>query len=481
MPYELKIIRKSDDVSEIIRNFAAHKKAQAYIVCCLPCGREGLLLLSKQHRCTGLRLGSTIHYMNIIKKAFTYFWLHIWKYKAVERQHKKLVEQLKNEHRPVNVVFMALDVSLWRYQHVYELMANDERFRVCVVISPCPLREDPDKDAEGLRLFFKEKGVNYIDYIHGEPAYDIRNELKPDIIFYTQPYEYLLQKEHDCLSFYDRLICYLPYAFNSFKKWSYNLHFCNQAWRLYYTDKYALTDAMTTTSNNGRNVRIVGYANADEYLRDNHLDVWKDIKDGKNRKRIIWAPHFTINENNSAIPPRSNFLWMAELMITIAKEYEDTLQIAFKPHPALLTQLYKNAEWGKEKADNYYDMWNKMPNTQLEEGQYIDLFMTSDAMIHDSASFSVEYHFSQKPVMFVLNKNTQDVSSLNIIGRKAMDLHYKGAAESDIRTFINDVVLNSNDSLFPQREHFYQEYLLPPNGKSVSQNVVDDIVTSLNL
>lgn len=44
-----------------------------------------------------------------------YLWLHGWKYRAIERQHKRLVRQLIREHRPINVVFLALDISLWRY------------------------------------------------------------------------------------------------------------------------------------------------------------------------------------------------------------------------------------------------------------------------------------------------------------------------------------------------------------------------------
>ena len=58
-----------------------------------------------------------------IKMILNYLWLHGWKYRAIERQHKRLVRQLIREHRPINVVFMALDISLWRYQEIYELMA----------------------------------------------------------------------------------------------------------------------------------------------------------------------------------------------------------------------------------------------------------------------------------------------------------------------------------------------------------------------
>ena len=61
--------------------------------------------------------------MNIIKKALNYLWLHGWKYRAMERSHQRIVELLRMEHRPLNVVFIAIDISLWRYQRLYELMA----------------------------------------------------------------------------------------------------------------------------------------------------------------------------------------------------------------------------------------------------------------------------------------------------------------------------------------------------------------------
>ena len=86
--------------------------------------------------------------MNVIQKTLNYLWLHGWKYRAMERCHQRQVEQLRKEHRPLNVVFMAIDISLWRYQHLYELMAQDSRFLPTIVLSPCPLRENPDGDAE---------------------------------------------------------------------------------------------------------------------------------------------------------------------------------------------------------------------------------------------------------------------------------------------------------------------------------------------
>lgn len=414
--------------------------------------------------------------MALIKKVTEYLWLHLWKYKATERQHRKLVEQLSG-HSPVKVVFFAIDIALWRYQHLYELMAADSRFQPTIVLSPCPGRKQREQDAAGLRRFFDSKNTTYIDYHEGDKPYDVKGIINPDIVFYPQPYEHLLCPEHDCLNFYDRLVCYASYYFPIGVQWAYNLHFSNRAWRIYYSLPYQIDLAKKKAFNHGCNTRMVGYANADDFLKRQHVDAWKQMADGKPRKRLIWAPHFSI----CSPPYRSNFLWMADLMVDIAKTYSDQLQIAFKPHPALLTQLYGHGQWGKERTDAYYKEWETMENTQLETGEYIDLFMTSDAMVHDSASFVAEYHYSQNPVMFVARDLTPIMADVSTVGKAAYDAQYIGETESDVRQFIDHVVLAGEDPLKSKREAFFRDSLLPPNNKSVAQNILDDIIESLQL
>lgn len=418
--------------------------------------------------------------MAFIKKVTEYLWLHLWKYKATERLQRRLECQLSGR-LPVRVVFYAIDLALWRYQHLYELMASDSRFLPAIVLSPCPGRKQREQDAEGLRQFFDGKGIEYIDYHDGQQPYDVKGILRPDIVFYPQPYEHLLCPEHDCLNFYDRLVCYASYYFPIGTQWAYNMHFSNRAWRIYYSLPFQSDLARKKAFNHGRNVRIAGYANADDFLQPHHQDVWKQMTDDKKRKRLIWAPHFSIVSEHHMLPPRSNFLWMAELMMTLAKEYSDQLQIAFKPHPTLLTRLYNHEQWGKERTDAYYKAWETMDNTQLETGKYIDLFMTSDAMIHDSASFVAEYHYSQRPVMFVARDLPSVMTDVSMVGKEAYDVCYIGSSESDIRHFIEDVVLCNDDSLKARRHVFFSNYLLPPNNMSVAENIFNDIVQSLSL
>ena len=417
--------------------------------------------------------------MNTIKKALNYLWLHVWKYRAVERAHRRYIRSM--EDRPVRVVFFAMNISMWRYQHLYELMAKDRRFEVTVVLSPAAdyHREQQQKELERLRKHLNEHLIPFIDYKTDEEPYDVKTKLNPDLVFYPQPYEHLLCPQHDCMHFYDRLVCYYPYAFwTSTGKWSYDFHFHNLAWRLYYSTPLHLQEAQRVATNHGRNVRVVGYPNADDYLRGTYDQVWKPT--GRQLKRIIWAPHYSIVPE-FGLPPRSNFLWMADLMLQIAHEQGDRLQLAFKPHPRLINELYRHPNWGQQRTDAYYAQWQQGENTQLEAGDFIDLFMTSDAMIHDSGSFAVEYHYTRQPVMFVSSDMSPILSTQSEFGRKAYDLHYIGKDEADVRRFIDDVVLGNNDPLRPQREQFFNDYLQPPHGKTVAENTLDDIIESLEL
>lgn len=417
--------------------------------------------------------------INLINKALRYVYLHGYQYRVIDKRHKDYVRQLRRRGGPVRVVFFAMSVSMWRYQHLYELMLGDERFLPVIVVSPSIdyNAEQQRNDVQALRDYFKSKEMAYIDWNEGTPA-DVKGEIDPDVVFYPQPYEKLLTPAHDVTAFYDRLVCYYPYAFwTSTGKWSYDFHFHNLAWRLYYSTKYHQAEARKTAWNKGRNVRVVGYPNADDFLRGKYSDVWKPIDD-KPRKRIIWAPHYAITPKFGLIA-RSMFLTVADGMLELAKCHADELQIAFKPHPRLLTELYAHPEWGKERTDAYYRAWADGCNTQLETGDFIDLFMTSDAMVHDSGSFAVEYHYSLNPVMFLSSDIEALLATQGEIGKAAYKMHYIGNDMADIERFVGDVVMAGHDTMRNWREWFFNEYLLPPGGKSVAQNTLDDLVYSL--
>ena len=101
-------------------------------------------------------------------------------------------------------------------------------------------------------------------------------------------------------------------------------------------------------------------------------------------------------------------------------------------------------------------------------------------MIHDSGSFLIEYLYSENPVMFVNDNIESLLGESNDFGKMAYNLHYKGKSREDIINFIDNIVIKGNDPLKEGRLIMKQQYLIPPNGKSVAENTMDDLIMSLS-
>lgn len=401
----------------------------------------------------------------------------LYKNNLIKKYHFKLVTEIKARNK-CNVVFFASNLPMWKYQRLYELLVHDKRFNVYVLLVGFKNNniEQNTQWLDTLSEYFDNNGVEYIDTRKFSfKNFDIKKVINPDILFYPQPYDNLYEDKFAYTTFIDKLLVYTPYAlWTGNDRWGFDETFHNLAWRLYYANDVNYKLAKKLSISHGRAVRVVGYPNADNFLFDNHKDVWKNSN--SLRKKIIWAPHYSINPQKCLIP-QSQFLCIAELMVEIAKEYSNEIQIAFKPHPRLYRELVNI--WGEEKTKKYFEIWDTMPNTQVENGLYVDLFMTSDALIHDCGSFTAEYLYTQKPVMFLTDNINEHKKVLNEFGAVAFNCHYFGINEQDIRSFISNVVIKGTDPKKEERRIFFQKHLLPPNGCTVAENMYNDIVNSI--
>lgn len=400
--------------------------------------------------------------------------------RQIKRQ-RRYISKLKKKER-INILFFASSLSQWHYQGIYEKMSHNSRYNCTIIINPIKSLPTEIKEAEREKLivYFTQNGTPFVDYLalSGKER-NIRKRLEPDILFYTQPYSHMYDDNADATYFTDRLTCFAEYGLATERLDSFvDLPTLNLAWKYFVSTEFSRANASKVMENHGRNIETVGYANADGYLSPNHKDVWK--RQATAKKRIIWAPHFSIADGR-CVTRNSNFLEMADYMCRIATEYKDRLQFAFKPHPKLMSELMAHPDWGVDKAKKYYEWWEKGENTQLETGDFIDLFMTSDAMIHDCASFRAEYLYTNKPVIYTTS-HLQDVKNVQTeFGQKCLDLHYLGTTENEIKSFIENIVLNGKDSLKNARESFVRENLLPPHGSSVAENIYESICKSLSI
>ena len=98
----------------------------------------------------------------------------------------------------------------------------------------------------------------------------------------------------------------------------------------------------------------------------------------------------------------------------------------------------------------------------------------------NSGSFIVEYLYTGKPVAYVYSK-TRNPPDIGPIGDAALEAHYPMHSETDIRRFLDNVVLSGHDPMREKRIRVAQKYLKSPNGKMFSENVYESVVKGLEL
>ncbi len=391
--------------------------------------------------------------------------------------HNRLKRRIRKTGK-ANICFIVSSLPMWRLQDLYRLLSDDPRYNVSLLLVPflTYTQDQSEKSIQELRVFFDKNNCRYQLYDADTLPSKWKKD-KPDIIFYQQMYRTIYPDPIRIDSNLSRLICYLPYGLITLKgEWIYNTKYTNTAWKLFYPTKMHADFARNNSFNSAKNVVVVGDPNADKFFRSSYSFPWKK-QANNNMKRVIWAPHFSIL--NSGPLHRASFLWMADIMLEIAKKYEGSIQFTLKPHPRLVSALYSHPDWGKEKTDLYFEQWANRPNCQIETGEYIDLFMTSDAMIHDCGSFTAEYLYTCKPVLFASNSIQSVYYTLDNFGTKCMDLHYKGESQNDIISFLDTVVLGGDDPLLKSRQAFLKEDIYNETSKDVGKNIYNYLTKEL--
>jgi hypothetical protein len=400
---------------------------------------------------------------------------------AIRRRQEKAILSLQQK-KHVTVAFFVLDLAGWKNDYLYKMMEQSKVFDPIIFV--CPVvnfdRSYMLNKISDIYAYFKENGYNVIkSYDEKTDTYvDVRKEINPDIIFYQTPYYGQIDNRYFITEFTDILTCYVPYFFDLVNDHSfiYDMNFHNFLWKYFVPTNYHLKYAQRYSRCKGDNVIVSGYPGVDYYLDTQFKpkDVWK-IKD-RRIKRIIWAPHQTINADEPI--HFSCFLYYYQTMLDLALKYKNQIQIAFKPHPLLRVKLSKR--WGVERTDRYYETWETLSNGIYSDGLYMDLFLTSDAIIHDCGSFIAEYLYTCKPAMRTDNPE-QVQNEINDLGMDCLDCYYRAKNADDIERFIVDVVIKGDDPMKEKRESFYNSVLKSPNGVMASQYILDYLSNTLKL
>nr|WP_294926791.1 CDP-glycerol--glycerophosphate glycerophosphotransferase [uncultured Flavobacterium sp.] len=391
--------------------------------------------------------------------------------KRAPKRHQKALEIARKKEN-LKVAFFLNHESVWKYEVLYDLMLQHSRFEPKIFVCPVVnfgmenMLFEMDKAFEA----FKNKGYDLIKTYDKETEkyLDIKKTFAPDIIFFTNPYKGLQDSRYYINQFSNTLTCYVPYGIPTVNnKSAYNLHFHNLVWKIFTETEIHQEIAYKNQINKGINRIVTGYSGFDLLLMNkDQRDVWKNKNPAL--KKIIWSPHHLMNELRKV----SNFLEYYDFFLELAIKYKDKIQIAFNPHPLLRVKLENDPNWGKERTDSYFNKWINLESGQYGDGYYIDLFLTSDALIHDGVSFMSEYLITGKPSLFMV-RNESIMDYWNAFGEETLAVHYQSRNQQQVIDFIENVVLKENDPLKEQRNVFVKKTLLPKNSSTASENILN--------
>lgn len=394
-----------------------------------------------------------------------------------ETANNKIRRKLLNGQK-LNVVFFESRPQTWFFDTLYRLFKENDLFTVSVVIVPFVMngKDIMCEILEGMKSFLHNKAIPYIaGYNKDTDEFFDPLTLNPDILLFTHNWAEHVHK-------YYRLFRYT----NSFNYLiNYGIQLMDHAAELneyanYLSKKeYLSSNALIPIASHYRgdaalNCAALGSSKLDPYFDKNYIpiDCWKPGNDGK--KRVIWAPHWTDFIYKETGPyALSSFFDLYDYMIGIANEFKANVQIAFKPHPLLFEQVKKS--WGKDRVEKYYQKWIEMDNTQLVEGEYVDLFLTSDAMVFDGCSFTLEYLVTGKPAIYT--KASDGNLNFNTFGKQVFEQHYHAVnLFDDIREFIQKVVIEGIDKKKNKRIKFIHENVAVMDKLTPSERIYFDIL-----
>ncbi len=377
----------------------------------------------------------------------------------------------------IKVGFVTIDSAQWCGDELYNRFARDERFDV--TLFDCLRLDKADNDlirkdfVVGVEQF-KSRGLNVV-------ALDNLNAAVPaqDVLIYLTPYSAYVPA---ALRFgrlpVRNLITHIPYSLDIAvrDRSYYNFLMFRAAWRIFFSSTIGMEVYGNNCSVGMPRGFFSGYPRMDVFFgrKAKFNFTWKIAR--PKSKKIIWAPHWSIND----VTRYATFQWNYKFMYEFAKAHPEISWVV-KPHQALFASAVKEKVFPTVAAfEEYLRAWNDLPNAQVVTGAYYqDIFATSDGMIHDSGSFIAEYQYVDKPMIFL----TRAGEIFNDLGNAILDVSYcvDGQDFDAIAATIQRVFIKGRDEKAAARKKIFNKHLNYPkiNGMLAGEFIFKTIADKL--
>lgn len=391
--------------------------------------------------------------------------------------HRFIIRCRCRRTQQINVLFLVELETSCKWESVYLQMVSDAHFSPLIVVCPkadCEYEEMLNR-LQKCYKHFADKHYNVImAYDANTKKYmDIRS-LHPDCIFYTNPYPWIADNRYYIDTLNDIYSCYISYTYNAMRLPEfYNLSFHKKLWRYYLENESIKNEFEAILNHKEEAYRVTGYPSLDMYKHYNESRVHKS------KKVFIWAPHHSVYLIFDHLN-RNSFLLYYDFMLEMAQKFKDVAEFVFRPHPLLKERLYTLETWGKGKTDAYFRLWEEYDNCRYSENEdYMQEFANSDAMIHDCVSFTIEYLYALKPVLFTGKLSEKENQTNNQTLKAAYDCYEFANSQQEIEDFIVRVINGEVDLLKEKKEQFNNAYLRSLEGNTAAENIINDLKEAL--
>jgi len=401
------------------------------------------------------------------------------KYYLVQKRYKKVIKRLKkkvNANDKITVGYYVLFDSVFSAKPLFEKMLLNETFEPFIVVIP-----DTSRGQENMFSQLNKSYQTFMDHYSKDRvlmSYDERNDSfidfsdKFDMVYLSNPYDFMTHeyfrvgylKNKDLLTFHTN------YGFFGLELYTERhlvpLPFFSLVWKVFTETEYSVEEFKQYQGIKGRNVSLTGYCKLDEFSHH--------VRKQKTRKSIIIAPHHTILDSTPEVVKLSNFLKYFNFFLTLPQRYPD-IDFVFRPHPLLFVNLIRVDVWGEEKTNEYLSKLLSNGNVVYSDGgSYYDIFINSDAMIHDCSSFTAEYMVTGNPCCYMLKSKSQVDTIFKQFGKDCLEFYHKAYNEFDILHFIDSVVIKGQDEFKKERNTFVNDKI-KVNYPNVAEKILQEI------
>ena len=381
--------------------------------------------------------------------------------------YPKIIRRLKHKKEKIVVAFLVNEAAKWQYQSLYEELEKNDKFQpvilVTKVFTPRKRENIYYQSFDECVTFFKDKGFEVkLAYNPDTQKYTSLKKFKPDILFYQQPWLlHPLQNIDRVCKF--ALPCYNGYGLHLDTFWNdYFLYFQKMLWA-YFVENEELISFYHENNIFTENMHAIGALKLDRYFRYHNVSFIAQKK-----PTVIYAPHHSVETYGLNC---ASFRENGQDILALAQKTKDKINWIFKPHPRLRYALTVNQIMTKQEIDDYYKQWQTL-GTFYDGGDYIPLFLQSNALITDCISFLGEYLPSRKPILHLIGPKYP----FNQVYLPLLNTYYKIKSMTELKETLERVVLNEDDYMKNDRLKFLP-FLFNPKQKATCKLI--DILTKL--